>query len=106
LNDILVYSKSNAKYYDHLRKVLERLRTRKLYTKPSKCELSKTQVNFLGRLLSSEGIQMGKEKVQAVVHYSRPNSVYDVCVFLGFVGFYRKFIANFVKIAKPLTVLT
>lgn len=106
LDDILVYSKSNSEHYDHLRKVLERLRIHKLYAKPSKCELFKKEVKFLGHMLSSEGIQMEKEKVQAILDYPKPNSVHEVRAFLGFVGFYRKFIANFAKIARPLTDLT
>ena len=67
LDDILVYSKSNAEHYDHLRKVSERLRMHKLYAKRSKCELFKKEVKFLGHVLSSEGIQMEKEKVQAIM---------------------------------------
>ena len=106
LDDILIYSKSNAEHCDHLRKVLLKLRELKLYAKPSKCEMFRSKVAFLGHVISADGLKMEEEKVTAVKEYPKPRNIHEVRGFLGFVGFYRKFIAGFAKIAKPLTELT
>lgn len=85
---------------------MQTLREHRLYAKLSKCEFWLSQVNFLGHVISAKGISFDPIKVEAVLNWSRPKSVPDIRSFLGLAGYYRKFIAGFSKIAKPLTQLT
>ena len=102
IDDILIYSENEAK---HLRIVLSRLREHKLYAKFSKCEFWLSKVPFLGHILSREEIFVGPSKVQEVMDRKAPTSVHEVQSFLGLAGYYRRFIPDFSKIAKPMTRL-
>ena len=104
LDDILVYSKSFNEHIDHLRKVLRRLQERGIKLKPSKCNLFKGDVKYLGRIVSSEGYRMDPEETAAVeaLRCKRPTTVGDVRKVLGLVGYYRQYIPNFSRVAKPL----
>jgi len=105
INDILIYSKNEVDHAEHLRIVLSRLREHKLYAKFSKCEFWLKKGPFLGHILSKDGISIDPSKVQEVMDLKAPTSVHDVRSFLGLAGYYRHFIPNFSKIAKPLTTL-
>ena len=76
-----------------------------LKLKPSKCEFFKEQIKFLGHIVSKEGISTCPEKVHAVQEWPIPETINDLRTFLGFVGYYRKFIKGFSQIAKPLNSL-
>ena len=89
----------------HIRIVLTRLREHQLYAKFSKCEFWLKKVPFLGHILSEEGITVDPSKVQEVMDWKAPTSVSEVRSFLGLAGYYRRFIPNFSKIAKPMTSL-
>ena len=106
LDDILIYSNSFEEHMVHLEKVLKLLREHKLYAKESKCEFCLNEVKFLGYVVSSEGLKVDPAKVEAVKEWPVPASVSDVRSFLGFVGFYRKFINNHSKIVAPMSDLT
>ena len=106
LDDILIYSKTEADHEKHLKIVLELLRKHKLYGKKSKCEFFKQRVSFLGHVVSSEGVSMEQDKVQAVRDWPIPTSVHDVRAFLGLSGYYRRFVQGFSSIAAPLSELT
>ena len=71
-----------------------------LKLKPSKCYFFKEEIEYLGHVVSGEGISTNPKKVEAVIKWPIPQTVYDVRSFLGFVGYYRRFIKNFSKIAK------
>jgi hypothetical protein len=105
IDDILVYSKSEAEHEKHLKLVLQRLREHKLYAKLSKCEFWIDKVPFLGHVISKGGIAMDPGKVKDVLDWEVPHTVKEVCSFLGLAGYYRRFIENFSKIVKPLTSL-
>ena len=102
---ILVYSKSEEEHKEHLRLVLEKLRGHHLYAKFSKCEFWLKEVGFLGHVISGEGITVDPTKVQSVTEWLAPTSVGEIRSFLGLAGYYQRFIENFSKIAKPMTML-
>jgi hypothetical protein len=102
---ILIYSKSKAEHAKHLCMVLQRLRDHKLYAKFSKCELWLDSVNFLGHTISNDGIFVDPSKVQEVMDWKPPKSVHQIRSILGLEGYYRRFIPDFSRIAKPMTEL-
>ena len=90
---------------ERLNLVLTRLRDYGLKVKPSKCVLFRTEIKFLGHLVSSSGIQPLPDKVQAIKDWPVPRCIRDVRAYYGLVGYYRRFIPNFATIAEPLTHL-
>ncbi|GKA27774.1 putative reverse transcriptase domain-containing protein [Tanacetum coccineum] len=105
-DDILIYSKSKEEHEVHLKLVLELLKKEKLFVKFSKCEFWLQEVHFLGHVVNSNGIHVDPSKIEAVKNWKVPKTPSGIRSFLGLAGYYRRFIANFSKIAKPLTSLT
>ena len=106
LDDILVYSDDPKEHKKHVREVLRRLRLNGLYCKPEKCHFDKDTVNYLGFILSKDGLKMDPSKVQIIQDWPEPRKVKDIQSFLGFANFYRRFISNYSDIVVPLTRLT
>ncbi|WVZ51906.1 hypothetical protein U9M48_003006, partial [Paspalum notatum var. saurae] len=98
IDDILIYSKSEEEHKEHLRIVLNRLRAHKLYAKFSKGAFWLKEVSFLGHILSEKGVAVDPSK--------QPETVTEIRSFLGLAGYYRRFIKDFSKTAKPMTSLT
>nr|CAD40092.2 OSJNBb0012A12.10 [Oryza sativa Japonica Group] len=105
IDDILVYSQSDEDHQQHLRLVLGKLREHQLYAKLSKCEFLLSEVKFLGHVISAKGVAVDPETVTAVTDWKQPKTVTQVRNFLGLAGYYRRFIENFSKIARPMTQL-
>ena len=107
VDDILIYSKSEEEHEVHLRIVLQVLRDQQLYAKFSKCEFWLTEVKFLGDVLSSaSGVSVNPKKVEAVMSWEIPKSVFKIRSFLGLTGYYRRFIEGFSRLSTPMTRLT
>ena len=106
VDDILIYSKSEEEHEDHLRIILQTLREHQCYAKFSKCEFCLTNVRFLGHVVSALGISVDPKKVEAVIIWERPKSVFKIRSFLGLTGYYRRFIEDFSGLAVPIMKLT
>ncbi|KAJ1603300.1 hypothetical protein NDA14_005411 [Ustilago hordei] len=105
LDDFLIFSDTEEAHVKHVTEVLTRLRSNRLFAKLSKCEFHTKTVEFLGYIIKPTGIEMDPEKVRTVKEWPMLESIHDIQRFLGFANFYRRFIAHFARIAKPLTAL-
>ncbi|GJR96568.1 putative reverse transcriptase domain-containing protein [Tanacetum coccineum] len=106
IDDILICSKSEEEHEVHLKTILDLLKKEKLYAKFSKCEFWLKEVQFLRHVVNRDGIHVDPSKVESVKNSKIPKSSTEIRSFLGLAGYYRRFIENFSKIAKPLTLLT
>jgi hypothetical protein len=106
LDDILIYSDNLEEHKKHVREVLRRLRKHGLYARADKCEFHTNTVEYLGYILSPEGLTMSQSKVQDILDWPTPRKVKDVQSFLGFANFYCRFIFSYSDIVVPLTRLT
>ena len=102
LDDIIVFSWTPEEHLHRLQAVFNKLRAAGFKLKPSKCDLFKQQINYLGHVVSNEGVSTDPEKIKSVTEWPQPTTVTEVRSFLGFVSYYRRFIPNFSKVAKPL----
>ncbi|GJZ58974.1 putative reverse transcriptase domain-containing protein [Tanacetum coccineum] len=105
INDILIYSRTREEHEMHLGLVLELLKKKKLYAKFSKCELWLQEVQFPGHVINGDGSHVDPSKIEVIKNWEAPRTPSKVCSFLGLAGYYRRFIENFSKIAKSLTIL-
>ena len=106
LDDILIYSNDRKQHREITRRVLQRLRDNDLFAKAEKCFFERDSIEYLGMIISKGHVAMDPKKVSGVTEWPVPIKVKQVQAFLGFANFYRRFIKDFAKIAKPLTELT
>ena len=106
LDDILIYTDDDGDgHVSAVRWVLEQLRKFSLFANLKKCRFHQEEVRFLGYVVSSKGIRIEDERIEAVKQWPEPQSIRDIQVFLGFANFYRRFIQGFSRIAAPLTLM-
>ena len=106
LDDILIYAENMAEHQRLVKEVLKRLDKAGLSINAKKSQWHSSKVEFLGYIISKDGITMNTEKVQAVKDWPTLKTVNNIQEFLGFANFYRRFIENFAKVAQPLIELT
>ena len=102
LDNINVFSKTFNEHLLHLEQVFIRLAQNNLKLKPKKCHFFKDRIDYLGFIVSKDGLLPQPDKISAIEHMSTPANKRDIQVFLGMVGYYRRFISDFSKIAQPL----
>lgn len=106
LDDICIYSKTPEEHIKHLDTVLSLLNQHKLLAKTSKCLFGVSSMDFLGHVVSHQGISTDPKKIKAVQDWPNLKHSKEVLSFLGLANFYRRFVKDFSKIAAPLTALT
>ena len=105
LDDIIVFSRTLEEHIERLRGVFLKLAATGLRLKPSKCKFFKSRVNYLGHIVSKEGIKTDPKKIEAIKKWLVPMTVTEVRSFLGFTNYYHKFIPQYAQVAKPLNQL-
>jgi len=105
LDDVLIHSKDLESHYEHVTRVLEKFRQHKLYCNPSKCHFVQERIDFLGHIVSGQGIEVDGRKVEAISKWPPPRNVKELMSFLGAANFFRRFIRRFAHMALPLTGL-
>ena len=106
LDEIIIFSKTPQQHLSHICMVFKKLKSANLSMKKSKCSFFSKEIQYLGHILSATGILPLPAKTHAIQHMRWPTTPEQVRAFLGLVGYYRKLIKGFAKIAKPLTLLT
>nr|GEU36415.1 putative reverse transcriptase domain-containing protein [Tanacetum cinerariifolium] len=106
IGDILIYSKNKQEHEEHLKLILELLKKEQLYAKFSKCEFWIPKVQFLGHVIDSQGIHVDPSKIESIKDWATPKTATEIRQFLGLVGYYKRIIEGFSKIAMLMTKLT
>jgi len=104
-DDILVYSKNLKEHLKHVRLVLEALKVHHLYAKASKCTFESLEMDYLGHVISEEGVKADPTKIGAMKSWPNPRTPKALRGFLGLTGYYRKFAKGYGGVAAPLTAL-
>ena len=105
IDDVIVYGNTIEEHARRLGHVLERFERANLKLQPGKCVFAQPQVEYLGYIVSREGIRASPDKTQAVRNFPVPRNVKEVRSFLGLASFYRRLVPNIAQIAKPMTGL-
>jgi len=106
IDNVIVFSKTAEEHAARLEHVLDRFDKANLQLHPQKCSIARPQVNYLGYVLSQDGITASPDKVKAVRNYPKPANFEDVRAFLGLASFYRRLVPDFTELSKHLRVLT
>ncbi|KAL6463768.1 hypothetical protein MHYP_G00281590 [Metynnis hypsauchen] len=106
LDDLIVFGKTLEQHEERLLKVLDRLEESGLKLSIDKCQFCRSQVTYVGHIVSEHGIATDPAKIEAVACWKRPTDLGELQSFLGFCGYYRRFIKNYSIIVRPLTELT
>lgn len=103
LDDIIIFSTSLTEHIDSIRKIFKKLQDFNLKVQLDKSEFLKKETEFLGHIVTTEGIKPNPNKIDAIIKYELPKTNRQIKSFLGITGYYRKFIRDYSKIAKPMT---
>ena len=101
-DDILVYSPTMADHVQDLAIALETLAQYQLYANAKKCEIGKSRVAYLGRIVSGEGVAVDADKIRGMQEWPLPQNLKQLRGFLGLTGYYRRFIRNYAHMVEPL----
>lgn len=104
-DDILIYSPKLAAHKQHVETALKILQQHQLYVKWSKCAFGQTRIEYLGHIITGEGVAADHSKVACMLSWPMPNYVKSLRGFLGLTGYYRRFVKNYGLISRPLTEL-
>ena len=102
-DDILVYSPNLQIHWEHLAQVCDLLAQNQLVVRKDKCSLAQSEVSYLGHIVCAEGVKADPSKLEAMRSWPPPKSVRELRGFLGLTGYYRRFVAGYGHIARPLT---
>ncbi|WVZ93179.1 hypothetical protein U9M48_039181 [Paspalum notatum var. saurae] len=105
MDDILVYSSSFTDHVQHLRAVLLQLKKHQFYLKPTKCSFAQSQIEYLGHIISADGVATDPAKTAIMQQWPTPTTITELRAFLGLTGYYRRFIRGYGILARPLTNL-
>lgn len=105
LDDIITYSNTLKEHDKRARRLFNRLREANMKLQPDKYEFLKTEVAYLGHIISENGVKPNPNKIIAIKNFPQPTTPKEIKSFLGLSGYYRRFIKNYAKWAKPLTEL-
>lgn len=105
VDDILVFSHTFEEHIEHLRQVFQILQENRFFVKLSKCSFAQQQLEYLGHIISKDGVATDQSKIEAVQTWPQPTTVKKVRAFLGLAGYYRRFIQGYGVISRPLTTL-
>jgi hypothetical protein len=105
IDDVIIFGKTFEEQLHNLQLVFDRIKAANLKLSPKKCEFFKRKVKFIGHIVSEEDIEIDPSKTDTVTNWPKPQTPEDVRRFLGFVGYYRRFIQNFSLVSRPLTDL-
>lgn len=103
MDDIIIFSVGLQEHAQNLKLVFSKLREANLKIQLDKCEFLRKEVEFLGHIVTPEGIRPNKKKIEAIKNFPIPKTAREIKSFLGLLGYYRRFIKNFAKLTKPLT---
>ena len=106
LDDVLIYSDNLEQHKQDVPNIINSIYQSGMRLKPSKYEFHQTEIEYLGVIVSQQGIKVDPVKTKAIRTWAKPISKKEIQSFLGFCNFYRRFIKGFSKIAKPLYQLT
>ncbi len=106
LDDLIIFSSTLEEHEERLMRVLNQLKEFGLKLSPGKCKFFQTSVKYLGHIVSERGIETDPDKVAALKTWPKPNNLKELRTFLGFCGYYRRFVKDYSKIVKPLNELT
>ena len=106
LDDIIIFSRTPEEHLKHIEIIFQKLKAAGLKLKESKCDFFKSEIHYLGHLISDKGIQPLPEKLDTIQNMPHPRTPKKIKQFLGLTGYYRKFILHFSEISRPLAKLT
>jgi hypothetical protein len=106
LDDLICYSATMDEHVHKLRKIFQRLEQANFKIQPDKCVFATDSVEYLGHIVTRDGVKPDPRKVQAIQKYPVPRNVRDVKSFIGLTSYYRRHVLNFAETARPLTSLT